>query len=126
MLLALTSVAGCNGSSGEVLAEPPQPGSIALNLTPGSVSVAAGGMGSAGLSVTRGGSFGGAVQLAASGVPAGVSLTFGSSTVSSGVFSTSVNVTVAAGTPATTALISIVGTGASLVSPAVTLTLRTL
>lgn len=126
-LVATGSFTACNGSdSGNVIADPVVTGTIALTLTPGSVSVAAGGTGSVGLSVGRGGAFSGPVLLTASGVPAGVSVTFGSSTVASGAFSTSVNVTVAAGTTAATTAISIVGTGSGLTSPAATLTLRTL
>ena len=124
---ATGSFIACNSSgSGNVIVDPVVTGTIALNLTPGSVSVAAGGTGSVGLTVSRGGAFNGAVLLTASGVPTGVSVTFGSSTVASGAFSTSVNVTVAAGTTAATTAISIVGTGSGLTSPSATLTLRTL
>ena len=100
-----------------------QYGFVALAMF--SVSAVAGGTGSVGLSVSRGGGFDGPVLLTAAGVPTGVTLTFGSSTVLPGSFSTSVNVSVAAGTAAATSAVMIVGTGGGLTSPAALLTLRT-
>lgn len=125
VLLTLATLIACNSSSGGAVVNPTPTGTIALNLTPTSVSAVAGGTGSVGLSVSRGGGFDGAVVLTAAGVPAGVTLTFGSSTVLPGSFSTSVSVSVAAGTPAAASAVTIVGTGGGLTSPAVTLTLRT-
>lgn len=126
-LMIAGSLAACgSSSSGVTVVDPPVTGTIALTLLPGSLSVAAGGTGSVGLSLSRGGDFAGAVLLTASGVPAGVTLTFGSSTVAAGVFSTSVNVSVAAGTVVPSTPITIVGNGSGLTSPAATLTFRTL
>jgi hypothetical protein len=95
-----------------------------VNLTPSSVTVAPGGVGGLGVSITRGGGFDGPVALSASGVPAGVSLTFGSTTVAAAAVSTSINLSVAASAPAGITEIRIVGTGTGVVSPASTLTLR--
>ena len=126
-LLAITPLTACTSDSrsgGTTMTEPLVTGSISLNLTPSSVTLAPGATGGLGLSVTRGGNFAGAVALAASGVPAGVNLTFGSSTVSSGAVSTSVNLTVASTAAPGTTEISIIGTGSGIMSPAAKLTLR--
>jgi hypothetical protein len=124
--LGLLALVGCS-SGGEGGSTAPAPsGTIAVTLTPASVTVPPGGSGSVGVSITRGGSFEGAVALVASGVPAGVTVTFGSATVSAGTGSTSLNVTVATGTAVGTSEVTITGagTGTSVVSPGSRLTLR--
>lgn len=124
--VAAAFAAGCSGSDGGTAPAPTPTGTIAVNLTPSSVTLAPGAVGNVGLSVTRGGAFDGPVTLSASGVPAGVSLTFGSPTVAAVAVSTSVNLTVAAGTPVGISEISIVGTGTgtTITSPVAKLTLR--
>ena len=125
-LCVAAGMSACSsGSSGNTVVDPVVTGTIALTLQPGSATVAAGGTGSAGLSISRGGGFAGPVTLAVSGVPAGVSLTFGSNPVSSGTFSTSVNVSVAAGTAASSSAIVITGTGSGAAATSVTFVLRT-
>jgi hypothetical protein len=125
-LCAAAGMSGCSGgSSGETIIEPVVTGTIALTLLPGSATVAAGGTGSVGLSISRGGGFAGPVTLSVSGVPAGVSLTFGSNPVSTGTFSTSVNISVAAGTAASSGAVVITGTGSGAAVTSVTFALRT-
>ena len=124
-LLSATLLAACtNDTRTGGVTQPMPSGTISLSLTPSSLTLAPGGVGGLGLSITREGSFAGAVTLAASGVPAGVNLTFGSSTVSSGSVSTSVNLTVASNAAPGTSEISIVGTGGGIMSLAAKLTLR--
>ncbi len=126
-LLVLATLPACNTSNAPTQIDPVPKGTIAITLLPSSALVAPGGVGSVGLSVSRGGGFAGGVTLTASGVPAGVSITFGSTTVSDGVFSTSVNIAVAASVAASSTPISItiVGSGGGVTSPGVTLSLRT-
>jgi hypothetical protein len=121
----LIAATGCSsGGDGSTSPSPLPTGTISVNLTPSSVTLAPGSVGGLGVSITRGGGFDGPVTLSASGVPAGVSLTFGSTTVAAVAVSTSINLTVAAGVPAGTTEISIVGTGTGVVSLASKLTLR--
>lgn len=113
------------GDSGATGVSTPQPlGTIALTLTPGSVTVPAGASGSVGLSITRGGGFAGAVTLTASGQPAGVTITFGSSPVAAGAVSTSVTIVVPAGMIPGTYPVTIRGAGAGATTQETTLTLR--
>jgi hypothetical protein len=126
-VVLLTAAPACNSGSSTTIVEPVATGTLTLTLTPSSALVAPGAVGSVGLGLTRSGGFAGAVQLSASGVPAGVSLTFGSSTLPDGTFSTSVNVSVAASVAAssTPIAITITATGGGVTSPAITFNLRT-
>jgi hypothetical protein len=125
LVLAMPAASCGSDTPAGGIVEPPPAGAIAINLTPASVALAAGGMGSVGLSLTRTG-FDGPVTLSASGVPAGVSLTFGSAVVASGTGSTSVNISVTSAIPSPSVEVRISGTGGGVMSPAATLTLRPL
>ncbi len=124
-LLVAATFSSCTSDGGSGGPVAPLPGgTISLSLTPSSVTLAPGATGGVGLTVTRTGSFAGAVALSASGVPAGVNLTFGSSTVSPSAVSTSVNLVIAGSAAPGTTEISIIGSGSGVTSPATKLTLR--
>jgi hypothetical protein len=104
LVLAATST-GCGGGDGST----PPPGgggptgptpAIALQLSPGSLSVEAGGSGQVTASVTGSGGFTGAVTLTVEGAPSGITATGGTVTVGTGAASGTVGVTAAAGTGA--------------------------
>ena len=125
-LLLMAAVPACTSDSGKTPVTPVVTGTITLALLPTSALVAPGGLGSVGLSLTRGSGFAGAVQLAASGVPAGVTITFGSTSLPDGQFSTSVNIAVAA-TAAVSNVpvpITITATGVGINATTVTLNFR--
>jgi hypothetical protein len=71
-------------------------GSILISLTPTTLPVQQGGSGSLTLSLTRGGGFGGAVALTATGLPAGVTTTFTPAQMTGTTVSSTVGVTVGA------------------------------
>ncbi len=123
-VLAVLALAGCSSSTNGAVAPPVVTGTITVNLTPSSVTVSPGGSGSAGLTVTRGGNFAGAVSLGATGLPAGITVAFASPTVSASAVSTSVTVTVAAGMPTSTTNISITGNGSGITSQPAVFTVR--
>lgn len=116
-------LAACSSGSSDGASAPL--GTIAVTLTPGSVTVPAGSTGSVGVSVARGGGFDGPVTLTASGQPNGVVIAFGSSPVASGVFSTSMTVTVPAGVIPGTYTVTIRGAGQGASTGATAFTLRT-
>lgn len=88
---------------------------LAPSVNPGSVTVAAGGSGSAAFSVARRGGFTGDVTLSASGAPAGITATFAQSVLPSTASSTTLNVAVAPGVASGTyrVTLSAVGAGTS-------------
>lgn len=126
-LLLMAVVPACTSDSGSTPVTPVVTGTITLALLPTSALVAPGGLGSVGLSLTRGSGFAGAVQLAASGVPAGVTITFGSTSLPDGQFSTSVNIAVAGTVTASSIPVGIIitATGVGINATTVTLNLRT-
>src|SRR5687768_13815724 len=81
-LAALAAVAtlatGCGGGGdgGGPPAPPTPQGTVAVALSPASLSIGPGGTGSAAVTVSRGNGFAGAVALAVDGVPSGVQATF--------------------------------------------------
>ena len=127
LLLGALLLAGCgsDGTRRVTLVEPSPLGVITLTLTPGSMTVAAGETGSAGVSVSRSGTFNGPVTLTASGQPGGVQVAFGSSPLASGAVSTSVTVTVPAGVIPGTYTVTVRGSGDGATTGETTLTLRT-
>ena len=126
-LLLVFAMPACTSDDGATPVTPVPTGTLMVTLLPTSALVAPGGVGSVGLSLTRGGGFAGAVQLAASGVPAGVTITFGSTSLPDGQFSTSVNITVAGTVAASNTPVGIVitATGAGINATSVTLSVRT-
>lgn len=63
----------------------PTPGTLAVALANVPASVVAGSQGAAGVTITRGGSFTGAVTLAAEGLPSGVTASFSATSLAAGV-----------------------------------------
>lgn len=126
-LLLMAAVPACTSDRDSTPVTPVVTGTVILTLLPTTALVAPGGLGSVGLSLSRGGGFVGAVQLAASGVPAGVTITFGSTTLPDGQFSTSVNIAVAGTVTASTTVVPIVitATGVGINATTVTLNFRT-
>ncbi|MBC7843495.1 MAG: hypothetical protein H7099_14330 [Gemmatimonadaceae bacterium] len=126
-LLLIIAIPACTSDDGATPVTPVPTGTVMVTLLPTSALVAPGGIGSVGLSLTRGGGFAGAVQLAASGVPAGVTVTFGSNSLPDGQFSTSVNIAVAGTVAAsnTPVAITITATGVGINATTVTLSFRT-
>lgn len=118
-------VSGCGSSSSPNVVDPVPTGTIAVLLTPSSVTLAPGATGSVGLRIDRGGGFSGAVTLAASGVPSGVTVSFVSSTIAAGATTTGVSIVVGSGVAPATTSIQITGTNGTLMSQPVVLTLRT-
>jgi hypothetical protein len=103
MLVPLVAAA-CGGGDGS---DPPNGGpptgptpAIALQLSPGALSVEAGSSGQVTATVTGTGGFTGAVTLTVEGAPSGVTATGGTVTVGTGAASGTVGVTAASGTGA--------------------------
>lgn len=98
----------------------PAGGSIALSMTPNTLSIAQGGTGSSTLNIART-NFTGTVNLAASGAPAGVTLTL--SAASTTANSVTANFTVAAGTVPGTYTINFEGAGTGIANATTSLAL---
>lgn len=126
-LTLMAAVPACTSDSGSTPVTPVVTGTVTLTLLPTSALVAPGGLGSVGLSLSRGSGFTGTVQLAATGMPTGVTITFGSTSLPDGQFSTSVNIAVAAtaAVSSTPVPITITATGVGINATTVTLNFRT-
>ncbi len=111
LVLGLSAACGDGGSPGDPM---PIPGTLALAISPASGSVQAGATGSATVSVTRGGSFSGAVALAVEGTPAGVSATLGSASLPTGTTSTALSIAVDSSTSPGTYPLTVRGTGSGV------------
>jgi len=88
---AVIAFGACSDSGGGT-----NPGSFSIAVDPTSMNVAPGGTGNATVTVTRSGSFAGAVNLAASGQPTGVTVTFDPTTIDAASTTSTMTVTVAA------------------------------
>ena len=126
-LLLMAVVPACTSDSGSTPVTPVVTGTVMLTLLPTTALVAPGGLGSVGLSLSRGNGFAGVVQLAASGVPPGVTITFGSTSLPDGQFSTSVNIAVAGTVTASNVAVPIIitATGVGINATTATLSFRT-
>ena len=100
----------------------PDPGTLAVAVTPTSMNVAQGRIGSATLSVTRGGAFTGVVALSASGAPAGVSLAFNPATVAAGSTSSTVQATISSSLATGSYPVTITAAGTGVNTATATLT----
>ena len=101
---------------------PPDPGTLELVIAPTSIDLVQGGSGHAEVTITRGGSFAGAVGFTASGNPGGMSVAIGYIYAGSTTATVDVGVdaTVAPGTK--TVVISAVGDGPTAVTATATMT----
>lgn len=85
---------------------------FSLSVTPGSLSVAQGGSGSAGVSTSVSGGFNSSVALSASGVPAGTTVSFSPASIAApGSGSSTMSVAVGASTTPGTYTITVTGSG---------------
>lgn len=100
-------------------------GSFAVSLAPTTLSVAAGASGTSTVTIARTAPFTGAVNLAVSGAPAGVTATLSAASVATGATTATLTVAVAAGTAATTGTIVVTGTAAGVANATASLALTT-
>jgi hypothetical protein len=123
--LASWLLVACGGSGGGGTAGPPPPTpAIALAVSPASQTIDAGSSGSITATITRSGGFAGAVTIAATGVPTGVTVTGG--TINASSTTLTMAVTVASSSTAATSSISIAAsaTGVSAVTAPYSLTVN--
>lgn len=122
--LAAASLDACDGSDGGPGGSTGPGGSIALAVTPASLTLVQGGSGDVTLTLTRGGGFSGAVSLSAEGLPSGVTATIAPATLTGATTSAVVTVRVAAGVApgVYTALLRAVAQGVSDATVSYTLT----
>ncbi len=88
LALAAALLTACGGGGGDGPTNPnpnPTPGTLAIALNSNSGSVVAGNQVAVAVTVTRGGSFTGAVTLEATGAPAGVTVAFSTTSLAAGV-----------------------------------------
>jgi hypothetical protein len=98
LLLAARAIAGCGGKEPT---PPPDPGTVAIAMTPTSITVPVGAFGTAGATITRAGGFTGDVTLTSSGAPAGMTIAFAPAAlgpvITTSILTATVGATVAAG-----------------------------
>lgn len=114
LVLAAAILPACSSGGGGDPVTPtpnPTPGSLAVALSSNSGSVVAGSQVTLTATITRGGSFTGAVTLAAEGAPAGVTATFSASSLAAGVSSAGLTLQVAGSVAAGTYPITVRATG---------------
>ncbi|MCC7052841.1 MAG: hypothetical protein IT355_06200 [Gemmatimonadaceae bacterium] len=120
-LLALLT--GCGG--GDPSPTPPVlPGTLAVAVSPTTLAITAGATGAASATITRGGSFSGAVALTAEGAPTGVTVTFGSPSIAAGATTSTISVATTASVTAGSYPIAVKATGTGVSLAAATLTLN--
>jgi len=122
LLFSLAAVAGALSISACSSEDNPPAGTLAVAVAPTSINVAPGGTGNAAASITRGGSFTGAVTLSASGAPAGITVSFTPSEVPGSSNASTVNVAVGAAVVPGTHAITISAEGSNVTSATTTLT----
>lgn len=98
-------------------------GAFTLSLAPTTLSIVAGANSTSTVTIARTGTFTGPVNLAISGLPAGVTATLSDATVTG--TSSTITVSVAAGTAASSGTISITGTGTGVANQTVSLGVTT-
>ncbi len=122
-LSVFTVLAACGGSDDPTPPPTPTPGTLAVAVASGTGSAVTGTSATVAVNITRGGSFTGAVALAAEGVPTGVTATFTPASLPTGTTSSSLALAVAANAAAGTYPITIRATGASVTAATTTFTL---
>ncbi|MEZ5458264.1 MAG: serine hydrolase [Steroidobacteraceae bacterium] len=123
-VLLAALLAACGGGGNPSAAPPPAAPAIALAISPANQTLDPGGSGTLTATITRSGGFSGAVTIAATGVPTGVTVAGG--TIDASSTTLSVTVTVAGSAAAATSSISIAasGTGVSTVNAPYSLTIN--
>jgi uncharacterized membrane protein len=99
------------------------PPTLALTLSPTSLSVQQGQSGTSTATITRGGSFTGAVELTAEGVPTGVTVTFNPASIAAGSTTSAITVAVTGTAAAGSATITIRARGTGVTDQTAPLTL---
>jgi len=124
-LLAASLLIACGGGDGGggVTPPPTPPGTLTLAATSATVALPVGASTTVGIVIVRGGSFGGAVTLSASGLPAGVSASFAPASLDAA--STAATLTLLAGATAAAgnATVTISASGAGVSTQTTTLQL---
>ena len=124
LLLASAACGGGDGGSGGPTPPPtPTPGTLTVALASSSGSVVAGSQVTVDVTITRGGSFSGAVTLAAEGAPGGVSTAFSASTLAAGATSAGLTIQVAASVAAGTYPLTVRASGTGVTAATATYTL---
>ena len=117
-----TGVANATASLG-VTTTVPATGSIAIALSPATLSVAAGASGTSTLTITRTAPFTGAVDLAVSGAPAGVTATLSASNVTGNT--ATLTIAAASGAAASSSTITVTASATGVTNATATLALTT-
>ncbi|MEO8334284.1 MAG: hypothetical protein ABI664_04895 [bacterium] len=118
-----TGVTDVTSSYALTVAAAPAAGGFTLAMSPATLSVASGANGASTVTITRSGSFTGAVNLAVSGAPGGVTATLSSASVAGAT--ATLTVAVAAGTPASTGTITVTGSATGVANATSTVGLTT-
>lgn len=121
---ALLALVGCSSGGDNGPTVDPVVPTIGISVSPASVTAARGASATATVSLVRGGNYTGAVQLAASNVPTGVTVTFNPSTLSSSTSSATATVTVGSGAASGTQSIQLTASGSGVTSANATLALE--
>lgn len=117
-IVALLALAGCSGGGDNdngPIVNPPTP-TISLSVSPSGATAGRGTNTTATITLTRGGNYTGAVQLAASGVPSGVTVTFNPSTLGSSATTSTAVIAVGATAQAGTQSIQFTASGTGVSS----------
>ncbi len=124
LLCAVTAplISACSG--GDTTVTPPVvAGTLAIVVSPATVSVVAGAAGVSAATITRGGSFTGDAALTADGAPTGATVTFGTATLGAGVSTSTIAVATAATVTPGSYPIAIKASGTGVTTASATLTL---
>lgn len=130
LALAATVLTACGGGGGDGPTNPnpnpnpnPTPGTLAIALNSNAGSIVAGNQLAVAITVTRGGSFTGAVTLDATGAPAGVNISFSSTSLGAGVTAATFTLQTASATAPGTYPITVRASGTGVTAATATYTL---
>ncbi len=104
----------CGGGDGVVTPPPAVTGSFVVTISPGTLTVAPGATQTLVVTLTRTGGFTGAVALAVTPLPTGVTATFSPATLAAGVTTSTLTLVSAATAPASTTVMTITGSATGL------------
>jgi hypothetical protein len=104
----------CGGGDGGDGGLSTEPGTVTLSVGSGTLALAAGGTGTLPVTVSRGGSFGGAVMLSVEGAPAGVTALVSPSTLDATATNTTLSVAATAAVPPGTVTLTLRGRGSGV------------
>ena len=108
-LTAAVVFSACGGGDGGVTPPPVDTGSFVVTVSPGTLTVAPGATQTLVVTLTRTGGFTGAVALAVTPLPTGVTATFSPATLAAGVTTSTLTLVSAATAPASTTAMTITG-----------------